>query len=178
VTRGDDARQTPERSHATVKASGVVSGLFLAAVVGALGYGYHYYKTVLVPRVEVGEVVEQYTLQASVGGSAITVELPDVVTRYDPDTRQYTQPGGGGVFDGYLHSSDGLDIGIIGRRAKGRYLVAWRRSSAYLELEVDTIGRTVEPANDEARRYFAFQGSSFEAPRQQSTGGGLSGFGF
>jgi len=164
-----------------VKASGVASGLFLLAVVGAVGYAHHYYKTVLVPRVEVGEVIEQYTLQASVGGNPITVKLPDVVGRYDPDKRQYTQPGGGGFLDSsFLPSgSQGLDVEVINRRATGRYLVAWRRGSAYLELEVDTISKTVEPANDEAKRYFTFRDCSFEAPqRQQSTGGGLPGFGF
>ncbi len=151
-----------------MKASAVVSGLFLLAVAGAAGYAHHHYKTVLVPRVEVGEVIEQYTLQASVGGNPIKVKLPDVVARYDPDAQRYTQPGGGGILDSYLHSgSDGLDIEVINRRATGRYLVAYRRSSAYLELEVDTISKTVEPANDEAKRYFTFQGSSFGALERQ-----------
>jgi len=57
--------------------------------------------------------------------------------------------------------------------------VVSRSAETAKELEVDTIGKTVEPANDEAKRYFTFRDCNFEAPqRQQSTGGGLPGFGF
>ncbi len=136
------------------------------------GYAYHYYRTAYLPREEISKTLRSYTLQASMDGSPLTATLPEVLLRYDPDAQQYTQPVSGGATDIGSATSTGeapLDVEIIDRRAKGRYLVAYREGAARLELEVDTIGKTVEPANDEAKRYFTFRDCSFD--RHQSRPG-------
>jgi hypothetical protein len=102
-----------------------------------------------------------------VDGSQKILTLPEVLSQYNPDTRQ--------LHTGMLVQTAGprsIEVEVLEKVAFDTYIAACRLSTNVnfdgsplpqhtLQVKVDTATGTVEPMDDMARSYFEIEGSSF-----------------